>query len=502
MKATTAKTKPLPAGPISAETWKKEMRFRAETLADVIGVRASGEPVTATVKVDGELVVFDVDVPAGVVTLHNRNEVQLHVLPIQRELLAAAKAAGRQRVRGVAELYAVDQDGRSLPRGEVIGLIRKRAKATTPAADQHAMRLAPFDLTEQDGTLLFRAVPYAERFALLYALFGGGTRVRPVIGQTNIREASPIQALWNKHVLEENFEGLVIRSNGAVKVKPIHTLDLVVIAVQPGAGRLRDTVGALVLAFRDWTGRFLEAGKVGTGLTDADRTWWQNHVQRVPGKFGKGAVGARTPFVAPVHVVEVEVESFNRRLVRGWRWDATRQRYDADGQHPGAMIIQARYVGRREDKHPTPEDLRLEQVPGWTVAHAQVVIPAPEFGDARFRDLLVEFRPDLERFASKLRIRAEDREDVIQSTFAKALEAWRKRTPTPGAPIAAWLFQILKYAWFDVARKQAGHRAKLAELERRGIAMRERSAVRVEHATRANPRRRTAAAAIAARRTA
>lgn len=496
-----AKTKTLPVGPISAETWKKEMRFRAETLADVIGVRPSGEPVTATVKVDGELVVFDVDVPAGVVTLHSRSEAQLYVLPIQRELLAAAKKAGRQRVRGVAELYAVDQAGRSLPRGETHGLITRRAKATTPAADQHALRLAPFDLVEQDGTLLFRAVPYAERFTLLYTLFGGGTLVRPVIGQTDIREASPIQALWNKHVLEENFEGLVIRSNGAVKVKPIHTLDLVVMAVQGGAGRLQDTVGALVLAFRDWTGRFLEAGKVGTGLTDADRTWWQNHVQRVPGKFAKGAFGARTTFVAPVHIVEVEVESFNRRLVRGWRWDATRQRYDVDGQHPGAVIIQGRYVHRREDKHPTPQDLRLEQVPGWTVAHGQVVIPAHDIGDDRFRQLLVEFRPDLARFASKLRIPEQDREDVIQSTFAKALEAWRKRTPTPGRPLAAWLFEILKNAWLDVARTQARRRARLAELEQRGTAMRERSAVRVEHATRANPRRRTAAA-IAARRTA
>lgn len=497
--------KTLSSGPVTAASWKKEMRFRAERLEDVIGVRLSGEPVTATVKVDGQLVVFDVDVPAGVATMHSSGSAALHVLPIQRTLLAEVAGAKHQRVRGVGELYAVDSDGRSLPRGEVNGLVKSRTKATTPAADQHAFRLAPFDVTEVDGVAVFRSLSYAERFALLYALFGArpGSVVRPVVGQTGITEASPIRALWQKHVLEENCEGLVLRTNGAVKVKPIYTLDLVVIGVTMGTGRLRDMVGALILAFRDWTGRFLEAGKVGSGLTDADREWWGAHVKRVPGRYAKGgALGARTSFVVPTFVVEVRAESFNRKMVRGLRWDPERQRWDQDGSHPGAFVQQGTYVARREDKRPTPQDLRLEQVPGWTTSHdADRQIPDLEFGVERFRAMLGRFRPDLDRFASKLHIHSADREDVIQSTFVKALAAWREKTPVPGRPMAPWLFQILKHAWWDVARTQARRKAKLAELEKIGAAKRERSAVRLSVPTRANPRRPTAAAA-ARRRTA
>ena len=56
---------------LTAAQFRKELKFRAARLEDVIGVLPDGEPVTATVKVDGELEVWEADVPAGVFVMHN-----------------------------------------------------------------------------------------------------------------------------------------------------------------------------------------------------------------------------------------------------------------------------------------------------------------------------------------------------------------------------------------------------------------------------------------------
>jgi DNA ligase-1 len=60
-----------------------------------------------------------------------------------------------------------------------------------------------------------------------------------------------------------------------LKVKPVHTLDLVVLAAEWGHGRRRGTLSNLHLGARDDArpGRFVMLGKTFKGLTDAMLAW-------------------------------------------------------------------------------------------------------------------------------------------------------------------------------------------------------------------------------------
>jgi DNA ligase-1 len=57
------------------------------------------------------------------------------------------------------------------------------------------------------------------------------------------------------------------------KVKPAHTLDLVVLAAEWGSGRRRGWLSNLHLGARDPDGGFVMLGKTFKGMTDAMLTW-------------------------------------------------------------------------------------------------------------------------------------------------------------------------------------------------------------------------------------
>ena len=64
------------------------------------------------------------------------------------------------------------------------------------------------------------------------------------------------------------------RGTGWLKVKPVHTLDLVVLAAEWGHGRRRGWLSNLHLGARDPSGDgFVMLGKTFKGLTDAMLTW-------------------------------------------------------------------------------------------------------------------------------------------------------------------------------------------------------------------------------------
>lgn len=60
------------------------------------------------------------------------------------------------------------------------------------------------------------------------------------------------------------------RGSSWIKVKPVHTLDLVVLAVEWGSGRRRGWLNSIHLGARDpATGGFVMLGKTFKGMTDA-----------------------------------------------------------------------------------------------------------------------------------------------------------------------------------------------------------------------------------------
>ncbi len=140
-----------------------------------------------------------------------------------------------------------------------------------------------FDVLHLDGRDLLDA-PATERLEVLADLVPERHRVPRSLAGT-AEQASEFQS----RVLDDGHEGVVVKSvdgaweagrrgSGWVKVKPRHTLDLVVLAVEWGSGRREGTLSNIHLGARDPDGattgqHWVMLGKTFKGMTDEMLAW-------------------------------------------------------------------------------------------------------------------------------------------------------------------------------------------------------------------------------------
>lgn len=172
------------------------------------------------------------------------------------------------------EALALDAAGR--PRA-----FQETAARSASAADPAGLVLSPyfFDLLAVDGEELLDE-PTSRRQERLAGLVPKEFRVARLV------TAEPAAAeQFSREVLAAGHEGVVLkaldlpyeagrRGAGWVKVKPVLTLDLVVLAVERGSGRRRGWLSNIHLGARDpATGGFVMLGKTFKGMTDEMLAW-------------------------------------------------------------------------------------------------------------------------------------------------------------------------------------------------------------------------------------
>jgi DNA ligase-1 len=171
------------------------------------------------------------------------------------------------------EAIALDAVGRPRPFQETSSRAARRGVPT--------VHLTPyfFDLLHLDGTDLLDE-PGARRWAAL----GEALPARLLVARTTVSTVDDAARAFDA-ALAAGHEGVVVKSARAtydvgrrgaawVKVKPRHTLDLVVLAVEWGHGRRRGWLSNLHLGARDpATGGFVMLGKTFKGLTDELLRW-------------------------------------------------------------------------------------------------------------------------------------------------------------------------------------------------------------------------------------
>jgi DNA ligase 1 len=176
------------------------------------------------------------------------------------------------------EAVALRPDGRPLP-FQVTSA--RAASQSGPGGDAGKVPLALFlfDMLHVDGTDLLEH-PAADRYARL-ATAAPTELVIPRLVTADVADAERFFAA----AIEGGHEGVVIKSLDApygagrrgsewIKVKPRHTLDLLVLAAEWGHGRRQGWLSNLHLGARDpVTGEAVMLGKTFKGLTDALLTW-------------------------------------------------------------------------------------------------------------------------------------------------------------------------------------------------------------------------------------
>ncbi|CAI9413577.1 ATP-dependent DNA ligase [Nocardioides sp. T2.26MG-1] len=170
-----------------------------------------------------------------------------------------------------------------------------------------------FDVLHLDGVDLLDA-PAAERTAALSRLVPVEHRVpRVVTADVAVAEEFLAEALRSGH------EGVVVKGLAApyeagrrgaswVKVKPVHTLDLVVLAVEWGSGRRQGWLSNIHLGARDpETGGFVMLGKTFKGMTDEMLAWQTERFQELETSRSSYVVHVR-----PEQVVEIAFDGVQR----------------------------------------------------------------------------------------------------------------------------------------------------------------------------------------------
>ena len=257
-----------------------------------------------------------------------------------------------------AELFMPKQGGR--PRCADV----KRALADP--AQRNELRLAPFDILEVNGEP-WKADHYKYTHAQLCKWFQGDD-VIPVDMMT-AESLEEVQTIYDEWVECQGAEGLIIHSDSHIicKVKPRHTIDAAIVGYTTGDKGVRD----LMMAVRREDGLFQVFAVGSGGLSDEARLCLLNRLsqQHVESQYIlSDSRGIAYQMVKPEIVFELSVIE----LVAKGNDDKVRTNalltFDEEkgwlmnGMTPGVSAFGLVFEREREDKSPTPSDIRISQL--------------------------------------------------------------------------------------------------------------------------------------------
>jgi DNA ligase-1 len=296
----------------------------APTVAEALVKAGSGRPVSVDSKLDGIRIQVHRAGPDVLIATRSLEDITAR-LP---EVVSVALSLPADRFVLDGEVLALSEDGRPRP-------FQETASRT---AMTEGVSLTPyfFDVLHVDGVDLIDS-PGHERLAALDRLVPEANRIERLV------TADPAEAeAFVADVLARGHEGVVVkdldasydagrRGSAWVKVKPVHTLDLVVLAVEWGSGRRKGWLSNIHLGARDGDS-FVMLGKTFKGMTDEMLAW---QTERFTGlATGPTDGSAYVVPVRPEQVVEIAFDGLQRST-----------------RYPGGLALRfARVVRYRDDK--------------------------------------------------------------------------------------------------------------------------------------------------------
>ena len=261
---------------------------------------------------------------------------------ITHRLPEVVEVVRRMPVRDVildGETLSLDEDGAPRPFQETM------SRFGADAARETLLHPWFFDVLHVDGRDLLDE-PLATRMTELERVAAGHRIPGEVTSDPEVAERV------SRDALAAGQEGVVVKAIGSpyaagrrgsswIKVKPVHTYDLVVLACEWGSGRRTGWLSNLHLGALDPIGEFGEpgdyvmVGKTFKGLTDDLLRWQTEYFQEIEVRRT-----ANTVWVAPTTVVEIAIDGVQRST-----------------RYPGGIALRFARVKRyRDDKRPEDAD--------------------------------------------------------------------------------------------------------------------------------------------------
>ncbi|MFC7496237.1 MULTISPECIES: ATP-dependent DNA ligase [unclassified Nocardioides] len=306
----------------------------APTVAEALAKAGGGDPAAVDVKLDGIRIQVHRSGSHVVVATRSLEDITAR-LP---EVVEVALSLPATSFVLDGEALALDEAGRPRP-------FQETASRTAMAA---GVVVTPyfFDVLHLDGHDLLDA-PASERAAALDRLVPETHRVPRLV-----TDSPADAAAFLENTLGSGHEGVVLKSltaaydagrRGAawVKVKPVHTLDLVVLAVEWGSGRRQGWLSNIHLGARDpATDELVMLGKTFKGMTDSVLAWQTERFLELE-THREGHI----VYVRPEQVVEIAFDGVQRST-----------------RYPGGVALRFARVVRYRDDKPAHEADTIESV--------------------------------------------------------------------------------------------------------------------------------------------
>lgn len=316
-----------PVGPMLAQT--------ATDVADALE-RLGGTAVLEA-KLDGARV--QIHRTGAEVAVYTRSlDDVTHRLP---EVVAATLALPATDLIADAEAIALRSDNRPHPFQVTAARFGRKT-----ANDLEPLSVFFFDLLHVDGQDLLD-LPTDQRLAALDALVPRDRRVDRIVTD----DVDAAQQFLDR-TLAAGHEGVMAKSPtapyeagrrgaGWLKVKPVHTLDLVVLAVERGSGRRTGKLSNIHVGARDPdTGCYVMLGKTFKGMTDAMLAWQTERFRELEVSDDGWVVTLR-----PEQVVEIAFDGVQR-----------------SSRYPGGVALRFARVLRYRDDKPAAEADTIDTV--------------------------------------------------------------------------------------------------------------------------------------------
>lgn len=274
------------------------------------------------------------------------------------ELVALVKTLPVTRCVLDGEAIALKPDGRPQPFQVSMSRFGRRAGRKEPSSGM-ALSSFFFDVLHADGQDTIDR-PTSERFAILESIVSAENRMPRIV------TASPEEAkAFLDAAMSAGHEGVMAKSLTAtyeagrrgsswLKIKPTHTLDLVVLAVELGSGRRSRWLSNIHLGARDpGTNGFVMLGKTFKGMTDAMLEWQTKRFREL--EIGQEG---HVVHVRPEQVVEIAFDGVQTsshypggmalRFARVKRYRSDKNASDADtidtvrAIHAGTLVVRDR----------------------------------------------------------------------------------------------------------------------------------------------------------------